>query len=100
MRHIAAICVLLLLAADSQFQISANGSQAKAAPNIDWFSNGGPDGSHYSRLAQINRSNVAELKLAWSFDTGETGGLQASPTVVDCVLYAYTPSQKILALDA
>ena len=38
--------------------------------------NGGLDGDHYSKLTQINRANVQQLKLAWSFDTGEKGGIQ------------------------
>jgi glucose dehydrogenase len=61
---------------------------------------GGPDGEHYSRLTQINRANVSQLKLAWSFDTGEKGGLQANPVIVGRTLYAYTPKQKVIALDA
>ena len=61
---------------------------------------GGSDGQHYSDLKQINRSNVKNLQVAWSFDTGETGGLQTSPIEVHGVLYGITPSQKIFALDA
>ncbi len=34
---------------------------------------------------QINRSNVATLQVAWSYDTGEPGGLQTQPLVVDGV---------------
>lgn len=67
----------------------------------DWPAyGGGPDGSHYSPLAQINRKNVKQLKIAWTFDTGELGGLETSPIVVDGVLYGITPAQKIFALDA
>ena len=55
---------------------------------------------HYSPLTQINRSNVNQLKVAWTFDTREQGGLQTSPLVVGRVLYAYTPTQKVIALDA
>jgi glucose dehydrogenase len=62
--------------------------------------NGGPDADHYSSLAQINRGNVEQLKLAWSFDTGEKGGLQDNPLIVGNTLYAYTPTQKVVALDA
>ncbi len=40
------------------------------------------------------------LALAWKYDTGETGGLETSPLIVDGVLYGITPSQKIFALDA
>jgi quinoprotein glucose dehydrogenase len=67
----------------------------------DWPAYGGaPENTHYSSLAQINRTNVKELAVAWSFDTGEQGGLQTSPIVVDGVLYGITPTQKVFALDA
>jgi quinoprotein glucose dehydrogenase len=67
----------------------------------DWPVYGGAaENQHYSRLAQINKSNVRQLKVAWSFDSGETGGLQTSPIIVAGVMYAYTPSQKVIAVDA
>ncbi len=63
--------------------------------------NGGtPGNAHYSPMAQINRTNVTQLQVAWSFDTGESGGLQTSPTIVDGILYGITPTQKVFALDA
>src|ERR1700722_2031672 len=62
--------------------------------------NGGPDGDHYSQLKQINRENVRQLKVEWNFDTGEMGGIQDNPLVVGRTLYAYTPTQKVVALDA
>ncbi len=72
-----------------------------AAQDADWrFYNGGPDGDHYSSLKQINRANVKQLQQAWTFDTGEKGGLQDNPLIVGRTLYAYTPTQKIVALDA
>jgi quinoprotein glucose dehydrogenase len=72
-----------------------------SAQTIDWPAyNGGPDGDHYSRLSQINRANVHLLQVAWSFDSGEKGGLQANPLIVGRTLYAYTPTEKIVALDA
>jgi quinoprotein glucose dehydrogenase len=70
-------------------------------PVFDWPVYGGQDAQdHYSGLSQINRSNVKNLVLAWKFDTGEEGGLETNPLVVGRVLYAYTPSQKVIALDA
>jgi quinoprotein glucose dehydrogenase len=68
---------------------------------VDWPVYGGSsDNIHYSKLKQINTSNVARLQKTWTFDTGEKGGLETSPIIVDGVLYAYTPSQKVFALDA
>ena len=67
----------------------------------DWPIYGGTtDNNHYSPLRQINRKSVRKLRVAWSFDTGEQGGLQTSPIEVDGVLYGITPTQKIFALDA
>src|ERR1700758_653654 len=73
----------------------------KSPKSIDWPVYGGQlAGDHYSPLTQINRSNVSKLKVEWTFDTGEKGGLQTSPLVVGRMLYAYTPTQKVIALDA
>ena len=66
----------------------------------DWPVYGGaPEDTHYSSLAQINRGTVKGLRVAWSFDTGEQGGLETSPIIVDGILYGVTPTQKIFALD-
>ena len=73
----------------------------RAQRSVDWpVYNGGADGDHYSRLDLINRSNVARLKEVWRFDTGEKGGLQSNPLIVGGTLYAYTQTQKVIALDA
>ena len=67
----------------------------------DWPAYGGSaENTHYSRLSQINRKNVKNLAVAWTFDTGETGGLQTNPIIVGDRLYGLTPSQKVFALDA
>lgn len=67
----------------------------------DWPSYGGAsENNHYSPLNQINRENVKRLTVAWSFDTGEQGGLQTNPIVVGGILYGLTPTQKVFALDA
>jgi len=91
-RWLLVLCALLSLAA----RRSPNKER-----NADWpVWGGGPENTHYSKLAQINRSNVKKLAIAWTFDTGEQGGLQTSPIVVDNVLYGITPTQKIFALNA
>src|SRR6202162_5171104 len=84
------------------FQIPGNaGSGGSSEERRDWPAYGGaPENTHYSALTQINRTNVKQLVVAWSFDTGEQGGLQTSPVIVDGVLYGITPTQKVFALDA
>jgi quinoprotein glucose dehydrogenase len=76
-------------------------SSSSGDENRDWPAYGGAaENMHYSGLAQINRTNVKELAVAWSFDTGEQGGLETSPIIVDGTLYGITPAQKVFALDA
>ena len=69
--------------------------------NVDWPVYGGQvEGQHYSPLTQINRKNVTQLKVQWTYDTGEEGIVETNPLVVGRVLYAYTPTEKVIALDA
>jgi glucose dehydrogenase len=64
---------------------------------------GGPEDIHYSTLRQINRSNVKNLKVAWTYDTGDVfpeAEMQCNPIVVRGVLYATTPKLRLIALNA
>ena len=75
--------------------------QPIARATQDWPVYGGQNAQdHYSNLSQINCGNVKNLVLAWKFDSGETGGMETNPLIVGRVLYAFTPSQKVIALDA
>lgn len=82
--------------------VSLGAARHQAPQTHDWPVYGGQNADdHYSPLTQINRSNVGKLKVVWTFDTGEKSvGLQTSPLIVGHTLYAYTPTQKVVALDA
>ncbi len=56
--------------------------------------------TRFSPLEQIDAATVARLGLAWSYDTGAVRGLEATPLVVDGVLYATTSWSDVFALDA
>ncbi|MFP5204320.1 MAG: PQQ-binding-like beta-propeller repeat protein [Acidobacteriota bacterium] len=72
-----------------------------AAAAADWPVTGGQSAQdHYSSLAQINRGNVGRLRVAWRYDTGEKGGMEANPIVVGRVFYTLTPNGGAIALDA
>ncbi len=100
--------ILAFVLAGHGLQASARGAASAHAKSVhggqssDWPVYGGQKADdHYSSLIQINRSNVHDLRVAWTFDTEEkAAGLQASPLVVGRTLYAYTPTQKVIALDA
>jgi len=57
----------------------------------------------YSPLTEINKSNVARLTVAWTYDSKDSfkgSEMQSNPIVVGGVLYATTPTLKVVALDA
>ncbi len=92
---------LAALASTVAATVATGLAQDAAHAHSDWSTIGGNPGNyHYSSLKQINRTNVATLQLAWQFDTGEPGGLETTPIVIDGVLYSITPKQKIIALEA
>jgi len=73
-----------------------------AGDGRDWPAYGGhPDGTRYSPLKQINRSNVSRLQVAWTYDTADgPGDPQTQPIMVAGVLFGVTPKHKVVALDA
>ncbi|MSU34375.1 MAG: pyrroloquinoline quinone-dependent dehydrogenase [Pedosphaera sp.] len=74
---------------------------ASSKANVDWPSYLGDKGrSLYSPLRQINRTNVRQLKVAWTFDTGDKGEYQANNLIINGVLYTPSPTRKVIALDA
>ena len=56
--------------------------------------------TRFSPLRQIDSTNVKNLGLAWSFDTDTTRGLEATPIIVDGVMYTTGSWSVVFALDA
>lgn len=79
-------------------------------PPQEWRVYGGdPGGMKYSPLDQINKKNVAKLKVAWVYDTGDfsdgteyptRSAFEATPLAIDGVVYVTTPFCRLVALDA
>jgi len=82
------------------------GCKATSTPAVDWTTTGGaPGNARYSPLDQINVTNITQLQVAWVYHTGDLppdghGEIQATPIVVDGVLYATTPKLAVIALRA
>src|SRR6185437_3081743 len=56
--------------------------------------------TRYSTLDQINSGNVANLHVAWTFNTGVAKGQEAAPIVADNTMYIASPwPNKLFALD-
>src|SRR5436309_10349329 len=72
-----------------------------------------PGGARYSPLRDINTGNVGRLKRAWVYHTGDLApvaadaprgqrkvAFEATPLVIDDVMYFATPAGRVVALDA
>ncbi|MBP7003618.1 methanol/ethanol family PQQ-dependent dehydrogenase [Amaricoccus sp.] len=54
----------------------------------------------YSELDQVNKDNVKDLQVAWTFSTGVLRGHEGSPLVIGNMMYVHTPFPNIVyALD-
>jgi len=72
-----------------------------------WRIKGGTaEGIQYSQLTQINKKNVNQLQIAWSYQSGDADTvnnrtqIQCNPIVIDGILYGTSPSLKAFALNA
>ncbi len=74
---------------------------ADATPQ-NWLMYGGDYSSQrYSRLTQINRENVHNLKAAWIYQPNHPQQpFESSPVVVDGIMYVTEPLSTVTALDA
>ena len=67
----------------------------------EWLTTGRDFGKgHYSPLAQINTKTIDRLGFAWDYDTKTIRGLEATPVVVDGVMYTTGSIGQVYALDA
>ena len=63
--------------------------------------NGDYGGTHYSALDQINHSNVKQLEVAWTWNSGDIGStIECNPIIVDGVMFVSTPRLHVAALNA
>jgi quinoprotein glucose dehydrogenase len=91
------LCVAILTAVVAGLGIVAS-SLAQSAADLWWPGYGnGADNSRYFASRQIDRSNVAQLEIAWTYPYGETG---SSPIVVRGVAYGRGRNGSLVAVDA
>jgi len=112
MRRTRRLRVLISLALFLAVLIIAQKHRSQAAvpePAGDWPVYGhDAGGMRYSPLAQINRDNVNQLQVAWTFHTGDISnggddrkrsGFECTPILVDGTLYITTGFNRVIALD-
>lgn len=94
------VCCQVCLGGGAARIDSARMLNAEKEP-ANWVTVGGTsDETHYSPLELINTSNVSQLKLAWYGDFSSNRGQEATPIVVDGVLYTSGSWSKVYAYDA
>src|SRR5437899_372784 len=103
LRALSAVCCAVLLARGSAR------ARTESSSTDGWPVYGhDAGGMRYSPLTQITRSNVARLKIAWVFHTGDLeagamgtprSGFESTPLVVDGALYLTTPFNRIITVD-
>ena len=90
--------------------ILAGQAPAQSAAGADWPTYGNnPGGTRYSTAKQIDRGNVAQLKVAWTYRTGalphdeeldKKAAFEATPILIDGKLFLNTPYDHVIALNA
>ena len=87
--------------AGSAGRVDAQRLKAASSEPGNWFT-GGRDqaGTYYSPLKQIDARNVGRLGFAWQYDLGTHRGQEATPIVVDGVMYTSGTWGYVYAVDA
>jgi quinoprotein glucose dehydrogenase len=66
-----------------------------------WTSYEGDAGAtHYSALKQIDRSNVRQLQVAWSYPIGDNSSYGFNPVVIDSMMYVLGKGSSVVAIHA
>jgi quinoprotein glucose dehydrogenase len=95
---VAFLCVLVALAAIGATVLTAQKSKPKFNTWRAYL--GGADSSQYSSLDQINKKNVAQLQVAWTYSPGDQRTYRFNPIVIDGVMYTLGKGLAVIALDA
>ena len=81
--------------------VDAERMQAAASEPGNWLAPGrDTQGTYYSPLTRINSHNVGKLGFAWDYDLGTYRGQEATPIVVDGVMYTSGTWGYVYAVDA
>lgn len=95
----ASVLLMVLLSCSGQRKM------AKPYAGKNWTAFAGDDSkSRYSTLSQVNKQNAKDLRLQWTYRSGDFSQergtpIQCNPVVVDGIMYGTTPGLKLVALD-
>jgi quinoprotein glucose dehydrogenase len=105
--RLSGIVIVIIFIAPGLWKARTDGFAARV--DTDWPAYGrDAGGARYSPLSQINRGNVGQLKIAWTYRTGaeevkavaaRNAAFESTPILVDGLLYLTTPYSRVIALD-
>ncbi len=110
---LAGSALALIAACGPKQEAASPAPEAKAFADVDtqrietgsggaeWLTYGGTyDEQRHSTLDAVNKDNVADLGVAWTFDLATNRGVESTPIVVDGVMYVTSAWSVVYALDA
>src|SRR4030095_14452651 len=104
--------ILVISTGFSQVKESQQKTEDNFVTTGQWANYGNdPGGMRYSPLSQINVQNVKNLKQAWVYQSGELktyegtnlgskAAFEATPLMINGILYFSTPTNRVIAIDA
>jgi quinoprotein glucose dehydrogenase len=93
--------VVVLRGQGSNQRPAAAPAAAQPKPYTTWSAaNGTPDSANYSALTQINRSNVTQLEVAWSYNSGDQATYAYQPLVAGRTMFVLAQNGNLAAIDA
>lgn len=96
-----ALLFTCMLIGSAQAQVSYERLTKASQEPHNWLTySGNYAGWHHSALNQIDTKTVEHLQMQWAFQTGSTGLFEATPLVVDGVMYVTAQNNTAFALDA
>ncbi len=97
----AAVIAAALIGGVSRDRVSAQQTNAGAPNYATWDGYlGGADSSQFSSLTEINKENVGNLEVAWTYATDDNRTYLFNPAVVDGTMYVLAKNSSVVAIDA
>ena len=95
------LCLLLSMSTRASAQVSWERLLNADREPQNWLTHSGTMGSQrYSTLSEVTPANVANLDLKWVFQARSFEKFEATPLVVDGVMYTVQAPNDVVALDA
>ena len=98
-RRAWAIAACLLISTATLAQVDSARLEHAADEPENWLTYSGTyRGQRHTSLRQVRRNNVADLELAWVFQSRSLESLETTPLVVDGIMYLTEPPSTVTAV--